>query len=459
MAPDPDGTAGFPWGSVLLLAVLILLNGFFSAAEIAVVTLNNGKIKKMADGGNQKAQVLVKMSNHSKHFFSTMQVCITLSGFLSSAVASQSFAARLANAMHGIGLSLHARQGIACVILTILMSCFSLVLGQLVPRQLAVRNAESIAFRFADFLNGLFVFFLPLVKFLTASTKGILRMFGVRAEQEDAETITEEEIRMVVNEGEERGVIEENEKDMISNVLDFDDSPVSEMMTHRTEIAAVEDTDTLLDVVQLSAQKGFSRIPVYHEDLDNILGFIYVKDLLRFIGQTDIENVKLTDLMRPAAFVPETQSCSRLYQEMIQQHRQIAVAVDEYGGTEGLITLEDLLESIVGNIQDEYDHEEEKVVKEGPNRWSVEGSLLIEDVEELTGVTLPKGDYDTLAGLMVERLGRIPSEGEYPTVVCLPLTLKALRIQDRRIERILIQKQPEDQKEKAKKLVEAEAQT
>ncbi len=157
--------------------------------------------------------------------------------------------------------------------------------------------------------------------------------------------------------------------------------------------------------------------------------------------------------------MPETQSCSRLYQEMIQQHRQIAVAVDEYGGTEGLITLEDLLESIVGNIQDEYDHEEEKVVKEGPNRWSVEGSLLIEDVEELTGVTLPKGDYDTLAGLMVERLGRIPSEGEYPTVVCLPLTLKALRIQDRRIERILIQKQPEDQKEKAKKLVEAEAQT
>lgn len=150
--------------------------------------------------------------------------------------------------------------------------------------------------------------------------------------------------------------------------------------------------------------------------------------------------MKLTDLMRPAAFVPETQSCSKLFQEMTEQHRQIAVIVDEYGGTEGLVTLEDLLESIVGNIQDEYDHEEEEILEDGPNRWSVDGALYIDEVEDLTGAVLPEGDYDTLAGLMVERLGRIPQEGEHPTVTCGQLTLTALHVQDRRIERIQIKK-------------------
>lgn len=439
MGPDPDGTAGFPWVSIFLLAVLILMNGFFSAAEIAVITLNDNKVKKMAEDGNRKAQTILRLTGDSNRFLAMIQVGVTLSGFLSSAAASQSFAAMLAHAMRGTGLSTHALQGIASVIITIIISYFSLVLGELVPKQLAIRRAESIAFRFAGFLNGLSTFFAPLIKLLTASTTLVLRLFGIHPEQDDAETVTEEEIRLMVNEGEEKGVIEENEKDMISNVLDFDDNPVSEMMTHRTEIAAVEDTDTLQAVVKLSMKQGFSRIPVCHEDLDNILGFIYVKDLLKFIGQPSAD-VKLTDLMRPAAFVPETQSCSKLFQEMTEQHRQIAVVVDEYGGTEGLVTLEDLLESIVGNIQDEYDHEEEEVVEDGPNRWSVDGSLYIDEVEDLTGVILPKGDYDTLAGLMVARLGRIPQEGEHPTVTCGQLTLTALRIQEHRIERILMKK-------------------
>lgn len=439
MAPDPDGTAGFPWGSLFLLAVLILINGFFSAAEIAVITLNDNKVKKMAENGNHKAQTIMKLTGNSNRFLATIQVGVTLSGFLSSAAASQSFASMLANALRVTGLSARALQGLAFVIITLIMSYFSLVLGELVPKQLAIRRAETIAFRFAGVLNGLAQFFAPFVKLLTVSTTAVLYLFGIHVEQEDQETVTEEEIRLMVDEGEERGVIEETEKDMISNVLDFDDNPVSEMMTHRTEIAAVEDTDTLQNVVQLSIEKGFSRIPVYHEDLDNILGFIYVKDLLKFVGHTP-QDVKLTDLMRPAAFVPETQSCSKLFQEMTAQHRQVAVIVDEYGGTEGLITLEDLLESIVGNIQDEYDHEEEEILEDGPNRWSVDGSLYLEDVEDLTDISLPEGDYDTLAGLMVERLGRIPSEEEHPTVTCGKLTLTALRVQDRRIERILIKK-------------------
>ena len=195
----------------------------------------------------------------------------------------------------------------------------------------------------------------------------------------------------------------------------------------------------LQDVVDLSIEKGFSRIPIYHEDIDNILGFIYVKDLLKYIGK-DARDVRLTDLMRPATFVPETQKCADLFRQMTEQHRQIAVIVDEYGGTEGLITLEDLLEGIVGNIQDEYDHEEEEILPDGPNRWSVDGALFLDEVEDLTGFSLPEGDYDTLAGFLVSQLGRIPKPGEHPTVTCGPLTMTVLRVRERRIERIMVAK-------------------
>jgi putative hemolysin len=437
MPPDPADTTAFPWNSLLLLAVLILINAFFSAAEIAVLMLNKSKVRRMAESGDRKAAELEKLTKDSNRFLATIQVGVTLAGFLSSAAASQSFGSMLAGALRWTGLPHSALQAVASVLITLILSYFSLVLGELVPKQLAIHRAESIAFRFAGILNGLASFFTPLVHLLTASTNLVLRLFGIRPDKEGREAVTEEEIRLLVDEGEEHGVIEETEKDMISNVLDFDDSPVSEMMTHRTEIAAVEDTDTLQDVVHLSMDQGFSRIPVYHEDLDNILGFLYVKDLLPFVGKPP-QPVRLTDLMRPAAFVPETQICSRLFQQMTAQHRQIAIIVDEFGGTEGLITLEDLLESIVGNIQDEYDREEEEVVPDGPNRWSVDGALLVEDAEDMTGISLPKGDYDTLAGLMVERLGRIPQAEEHPTVRCGKLCLTALRIQDRRIVRILI---------------------
>jgi putative hemolysin len=245
---------------------------------------------------------------------------------------------------------------------------------------------------------------------------------------------------MMVDQGEEKGVIAEDAKDMISNIFDFDDSTVAEAMTHRTDIIAVEDTDTIQDVVNLAIQEGFSRIPVYHEDLDNILGIIYVKDLLKYVGAPVDQTLKLTKLMRLAHFVPETNKCSELFKEMTENHFQIAVIVDEYGGTEGLISLEDLLESIVGNIQDEYDREEEEVIEEGANCWNVDGSIAIDDVEDLTGITLPRGDYDTLAGLLVELLGRIPNPDEQPCVKYGMLTFTALRVEERRITRIRIRK-------------------
>ncbi|HBG56193.1 MAG TPA: HlyC/CorC family transporter, partial [Ruminococcaceae bacterium] len=276
---------------------------------------------------------------------------------------------------------------------------------------------------------------------LTASTNAVLRAFGIDPNS-SAPTVTEEGIMMMVDAGEEKGVLDEDAKDMISNIFDFSDSTVGEAMTHRTEVGAVEDTASVADVVALSMREGYSRIPVYHEDLDSILGIIYVKDLLKFVGKALKPGISITSLMRPAYFVPESKLCSELFSEMTARRFQIAVVVDEYGGTEGIVTMEDLLESIVGNIQDEYDNEDDEFQREGDNRFSVDGTAPVDEVSRLTGVELPEGDYDTIAGLIMERLGRVPKPNEHPHVRVKGLTLTVAEMEDRRIARVLIEKAP-----------------
>lgn len=455
MPPEPDGstipaallaqapapTPGSAWGAVLLLILLTLINAFFSAMEIAIVTLKDVKIEKMAENGDKKAQKLLKLTSNSSRFFSTIQIGVTLAGFLSSAAAAQSFSQGLTSALSFLPFSEGTVRGIATFLITLILSYFSLVFGELVPKKIAMKRSEELSFRFAGVLTGIAAVFHPIVSLLTASTNGVLRLLGIDPKDTE-ETVTEEEILMMVDAGEEKGVLDEDAKDMISNIFDFSDSTVSEIMTHRTEVEAVEDISTVQDVVALSRKRGFSRIPVFHDDLDNVLGIIYVKDLLKYIGTPVDSAVKLTDLMRPAYFVPETKLCADLFSEMTAHKLQIAVVVDEYGGTEGIVTMEDLLESIVGNMQDEYDTEEEEIHREGDNRYSVDGTTPVEEISDLTGVELPEGDYDTIAGLMMEQLGRIPKPNEHPHVKVKNLTLTVDKMDDRRIARITIEKEP-----------------
>ena len=443
--------------SILLLVVLIFLNGFFAASEIAVITLNDNKIRKMAEDGDKRAKKVVKLTENSSRFLSTIQIGVTLSGFLSSASASQIFAEMLADQLSFLPFSHATTVGVASVIITIILSYFSLVLGELVPKKIAIQHAEALSFRFAGVLLGIATVLRPVISLLSLSTNAVLKLLGQDPNSSE-ETVTEEEILMMVDAGEEKGLIGGGAKDMIENIFDFTDTTVGEIMTHRTEVSAVEDTDTIGDVVKLSIEKGYSRIPVYHEDIDTILGVIFVKDLLKYVGKEFSSEVKLTDLLRPAYFVPESKLCSQLFQEMTSQHFQFAVIVDEYGGTEGIVTLEDILESIVGNIQDEYDNEEEEIYKVSDNAYTVDGSTNIDEVSDLVGVDLPEGDYDTIAGLVVEHLGRIPKEGEHPAVTIENLTLTVEKVEDRRIAKILIVKEvppaePEDEepdKEKEK---------
>ncbi|MBQ0098168.1 MAG: HlyC/CorC family transporter [Oscillospiraceae bacterium] len=265
------------------------------------------------------------------------------------------------------------------------------------------------------------------------------KLFGAKnSEQEQLET--EEEIMSLVEEGQEKGLIEDDTKSIIENVFDFDDTVAYEIMTHRRDMTAVEDTADIEEAVKTAISSGHSRIPVYHEDIDNIIGALYVKDLLKFVVSEVPDDFALSDIVRKVLFVPRTKNCRSLFAQMNKQKIQIAIVVDEYGGTEGLITLEDLIEDILGNIQDEYDNEDEEMKKISDTKFTVDGSTPVDDVENLIGEELSDNDSETIAGYMLDKLGRVPSDEEHPVVETDTLVIKAIETEDRRITKILIEK-------------------
>ena len=269
------------------------------------------------------------------------------------------------------------------------------------------------------------------------------RLFGPKdAEQQQAET--EEEILSLVEEGQEKGLIEDDTKNIIENVFDFDDTVAYEIMTHRRDMTTLEDTDDLKEVVRVAIDSGHSRIPVYHEDIDNIIGMLYVKDLLPFVGAEAPADFRLRSILRPALFVPRTKDCRSLFGYMQKHRTQIAIVVDEYGGTEGIISLEDLIEDILGNIRDEYDDEEDEVRLIDEGRFTVDGAMSLKDVEELVGADLSDSDSETIAGFILDKLGRIPTADEQPYVESNGLRLTALHTDDRRITEVLIERIADD---------------
>ncbi|MGN0452476.1 MAG: hemolysin family protein [Ruminococcus sp.] len=275
--------------------------------------------------------------------------------------------------------------------------------------------------------------------------KSFFRRLFRNKEQENKQQLAEEEILSLVEEGTEQGVIGDSTKDIIENLFDFDDTTVSEIMTHRTDVVAIEDTEPLTEVVKTAIDTGYSRIPVYHDDIDNIVGVLYVKDLLRYVCSDVPEDFRITDITRDVIYVPKTKNCSELFAEMTKAKIQLAIIVDEYGGTEGLLTLEDLIEDILGNIQDEYDNEDEEILHLGKGKFTLDGATPIDDVEELLDVEFPESDCDTVAGLILDLLGRIPEAGENPTVEPIKgVRLTVAKTEDRRIVSVLAEKTEEE---------------
>ena len=365
---------------ILLIIILILLNAFFAATEIAFISLNDAKIEKQVKDGNKKAKKIKNMLVNPSKFLATIQIGITFAGFLSSAFASETFADDLAPILYNLmpQISLASWNNISIILITIVLSYFTLIFGELVPKRIAMKNYEKVAFASIGIIRAISVITAPFVKFLTFSTNAVSKLFGVS--ETDEETVTEEEIRMMVDVGEEKGTIAEDEKDMINNVFEFNDKTVSEIMTPRTEIFAIEKNKTITEVIEeLSEDFRYSRIPVYKDTIDNIEGVVYVKDILL---STKNKNAKIKNLIKEAYFVSDTKPVNELFTELRRSRKQIAIVIDEYGGTSGIVTMEDILEEIVGEIYDEYDEIEDMIKKIDDNTYIFNGNVALYEVEE-----------------------------------------------------------------------------
>lgn len=429
----------------LVLLLLIACNAFFASSEMAMITVNDQKIDKLARSGNKRANLLAKLLDEPSRFLSTVQVGVTLSGFLASAVAADSFAEILANwfvtlyPTVPVGLT----RSVMLVIITLILSYITLVFGELVPKRFGMKYDVKTALFAVPILTFISNVLSPFVRFLTASTNGVLRLFGINPNEEENE-VTEEEIRLMVDAGEERGVIEENEKTMINNIFKFDDIAVERIMTHRTEVVAIDKDISFTELVELAANERFSRLPVYDESLDNIIGILHIRSLLSFLQDTPSEDFDLMKLMNEPYFVPQSKMANDLFHELQESKVHIAVVVDEYGGTAGIVTLEDLIEFILGNIQDEYDDEEFETQMLDANTFLIDGSADFEMICELLDLPLSEQeledyDFDTIGGFVMGMLDKIPTEGDQFTFK--NTSFEVLELDDKRIVKVKAVKQ------------------
>ena len=423
--------------AIIFIVAVTVIGAVFYMSEAAVLSASFSRAKQREEDGNKSAVHLVVLRTTHKVAFGTLIRIIMISGaFLSTVISYYSIYPYVRKLFCEIEfLSYHAASWLAMFCLMLTVSAFYIINAEIIPRKIGAHQCEVIAYAvagFAIFCTGLTT---PYIVILQGISNLTVKLFGVPANAGE-KIATEDEIMMMVDASGEKGVIEESEADMIANIFEFGDTTASEAMTHRTDVEALEYTSDVRSAVDFALENGFSRIPVYKDDLDNIQGVLYVKDLLKFVGDSEKCDTPIYKLMRPASYIPETKKLSELFGEMTETKVQMAVVVDEYGGTSGIITMEDLIESILGNIQDEFDNEDEEISRLNENTFTIDGTASIYEVSDLLGIEIPEGDYDTLAGYIVSTLGKIPTEQEHPTVSLGSFDFTVEQVTDRRISRV-----------------------
>ena len=429
---------------LLLQAVLIFLNAFFAMTEIAVVSLSQTKLKRMEEEGDRSAGKLLKLVEEPTAFLSTIQVGITLAGFLGSAFAADSFSEMLVNWIYVdlafTAIPLKVLDTLAVVLITVILSYFTLVFGELVPKRIAMQKPMQVAKLSAGVVSGLSVVMRPVIWFLSFSTNAVLKLLRMMTENEE-ETVTEEEIRMMVDLGEERGTIDSAEGEWIDNVFEFGETTVREVMTHVTDLVYVNIDDSPAEMLQVIRESGRSRIPVCGESVDDVLGILSTRSFL--LARCEDMEALPEGVLRPAYFVPETMRASRLFKEMQKRSTHIAVVIDEYGQTAGVVTMEDLLEEIFGNIYDESDEvEEQSIQRIDEDHWRVTGSAELEELAEALQIEFDEDvDCDTVNGLVLSCMDSIPADGETPDVETCGLKIHVEKIEQRRVVTAIVEKQ------------------
>lgn len=423
---------------IVLIFILTLVNAFFAASEMALIAADKNKIQEKADEGNKKAKLILKIREDQSRFLSTIQVGITFAGFFSSAFAATGISTRLANFFKSQGILYSDR--LAIIIITILLSFFTLVFGELVPKRVALNHAE----KFSLFAVGTIDIFAkitkPFVFLLSVSTNFVLKLLGIDTNNVE-EKITMEDLRSIVSVGQQQGVINPIEKGMIDSIIGFDDKLAEEIMTARTEVFMIDVEDDINEYIEELAQMQYSRIPVYENNVDNIIGILYVKDLLKASLEGDFKNINIREILRPAYFVPERKNINDLFLDLKASRNHIAILIDEYGGFSGIVTMEDLIEEIVGDIDDEYDYDEPEITQVNAKSYLVKGSVSIKDLNTRLNTELDEEteDYDSVGGLVINELGYIPEDGDNSSVLVDGIRFTIVEVEDNRISQLKVE--------------------
>ena len=442
-------------GSLLLQIVIIIIltgiNAFFSSAEMAIVSLNKNKLKILIEDGNKKAILLDNLLQEPSKFLSTIQVGITLAGFFASASAATGLSQYLSSALQPLNIPYSSQ--ISMILITFLLSYVTLVFGELIPKRIALRNSEKIALSSVGVVVFISRLFSPFVKFLTFSTNFVLTILKMK-EDNIEEKVSKEELRSLVEVGKEHGVINEAEQEMIENIIEFDEKIAREIMIPRTKVFLIDKNISIHELFENKEIGKYSRIPVYENEADNIVGVLLTKDLMMEAYKKGFDNIKVADLLQEAYFVPETKNVNELFNEMQLEKKHITILIDEYGGFSGIVTLEDLIEEIMGNIADEFDDEDLSIRQLSRNKYLINGDVSLNDLNDNFHFELESKYYDTLSGILIENLGYIPEDNENIEPITINgVVFKPQRVKNKKIEKVLMtfdKDQQDDEKSKNK---------
>lgn len=419
--------------NLLLLVFLTMTNAFFACTEIAMVSINKNKINLLAENGNKTAKLIKKVLAEPTNFLSTIQVAITLSGFFASASAATGFADILSKRLTVFEISY--TKELSIVIVTIILSYFTLVFGELVPKRIALHKAESISMFAIRPIYIIAKLTFPFIKLLSVSTNLVLRILGFKIDRVE-EHVSEEEIKSLLEVGQLHGVFNKTEKDMITSVLSFDNKCAKEVMTPRTDTYMIDINTPLIEYLDELLNKKHSRVPVYDEDIDNIIGVLFIKDFILEARKKGFENVDVRSILRTPYFIPETKKIDVLFKEMQTARIFISIIIDEYGGFSGIVTMEDLIEEIVGSIEEEYENKEPKMILVGENTYIVDGLFSLDTLNYQLGLDFHSDNYDTISGFIMGELERVPNEKEKIVLQYNNVILKVLSVKDKRIKKV-----------------------
>ena len=433
-----------PWPQILvqfaIIAVLTWINAFFASAEMAVVSCNKNKIENLAEEGSKNAKKLMEVTADQTRFLSTIQVGITLAGFFSSGSASTTISKSLG--YHLVNMGLKYGTAISFVVTLIILSYITLVFGELVPKRVALQNPEEIALKRVGAIVVTTKIFYPFVRLLSITTVGVLKLMGKYSEDVE-EKISEEELKSYIRVSKEAGVINLEGEEMIVNIMDFDDKMAYEIMTPRTDIYMIDKENFNSGLIQEILESGYSRVPIYDENPDNILGIVNIKDLFDNYSKNNFKSVDLNKILKPCYFVPETKKIDRLLKELQISKTHMAILIDEYGGLSGMVTMEDIIEEIVGEIEDEFDKEDKLIEKINDRTYMVEGKAELSYIADELNLHLDSENHETVGGLVLELLGFIPEDGSKGDT-CIydredKIRLTTVKVDENRIEKVKLE--------------------